>query len=136
MIKKVFLFWNPWMKIMFSHSFIFKCKLPKTQYSSHLSHHVWEVGSRLKSQTFLKFFVQRRTNFFKPFSELYFFNFFIFDVKLFNNKISETKPSHLTNDLHRKLFAFTRPPTSFFDEKFVFDSDSKSLTNFFTLFYS
>ena len=120
---------------MFFHSFIFKCKLPKTQYSSYLSHHVWEVGSRLKSQTFFKYFVQRKTNYLKTFSKFCFFNFFMFDVepKVVNNKIPEAKPSHLTNDLQltSQTVRFYLPAYFIFWWKVCFSFWFQILTKFY-----
>ena len=56
----------------------------------------------------------------------------MFDVKVFNNKISEAKPLHLTNDLQltSQTVRFYLPTHFIFDEKFVSDSDSKFLPNF------
>ena len=42
LIKIIFPSQNLW-KIVFFRSFILRCKLPKTKYSSYLSRHIWEV---------------------------------------------------------------------------------------------
>ena len=97
LIKIIFPFQNLW-KIVFFCSFILRCKLPKTKYSSYLSRHIWEVIHDYKKLLTVHFslFHEKQTtpNFWL---KIVFFYFSLFEFNVFNEKIPQTKRLRLWN---------------------------------------